>query len=117
MALVCVCVCRQMCVVYFKQREREAPGCRVDDRVLFIDEVEYETAATVDNVPCLLFRFQVQHVSAFYNAEGDCVAGHPDEIMRTFYEWYMSLDENLEDDTVEWKLAEFKVMGSIPQHI
>ena len=37
--------------------------------------------------------------------------------MRTFYEWYMSLDENLEDDTVEWKLAEFKVMGSIPQHI
>eukprot|EP01045_Picozoa_sp_COSAG04_P061190 COSAG04_NODE_31294_length_257_cov_0.981013_2_plen_27_part_01 len=27
-----------MCVVYFKQREREAPGCRVDDRVLFIDE-------------------------------------------------------------------------------
>ena len=68
--------------MYFKQREREAPGCRVDDRVLFIDEVEYETAATVDNVPCLLFRFQVQHVSAFYNAEGDCVAGHPDEVRR-----------------------------------
>ena len=33
----------QMCIVHFKERERIAPGARMDDRVLFIEEVTYES--------------------------------------------------------------------------
>jgi hypothetical protein len=33
----------QMCIVHFKERERLAPGARMDDRVLFIEEVSYES--------------------------------------------------------------------------
>ena len=32
-----------MCIVHFKERERIAPGARMDDRVLFIEEVMYES--------------------------------------------------------------------------
>ena len=43
-----------MCVGYFGRREREDAGSGVDDRVLFIDEVEYETEGKVDIVTCIL---------------------------------------------------------------
>ena len=49
-----------MCIAHFKERERIAPGARMDDRVLFIEEVTYESAVIVDNQPCLLFNFEVQ---------------------------------------------------------
>lgn len=52
--------------------------------MLFIEEVTYESAVIVDNQPCLLFNFEVQSVGAFYNAEGECVAGDPDNIEKTY---------------------------------
>ena len=43
----------QMCIVHFKERERIAPGARMDDRVLFIEEVTYESVR----------RFSLQHIA------------------------------------------------------
>ena len=64
-------------------------------------------AVIVDNQPCLLFNFEVQSVGAFYNAEGECVAGDPDNIEKTYYTWGMQMD------TVEWEDEE----GACDSHL
>lgn len=49
----------QMCIVHFKERERIAPGARMDDRVLFIEEVTYESVR----------RFFLRHI-ALHDSSG-----------------------------------------------
>ena len=49
----------QMCIVHFKERERLAPGARMDDRVLFIEEVSYESVRK-SNKPLLVLLSQVR---------------------------------------------------------
>ena len=49
----------QMCIVHFKERERLAPGARMDDRVLFIEEVSYESVRK-SNKPLLVLLSQAR---------------------------------------------------------
>lgn len=55
----------QMCIVHFKERERVAPGARMDDRVLFIEEVSYESVRQLFDYKTMRCRSTVQKRNGF----------------------------------------------------
>lgn len=120
MRLYCTERAMVMAVQYFKQREQEAPGCRMDDRVLIVEDVEYETAALMDDgQPVIIVNFAAQGIECFWNEKGEVVHGDETAIEKTYYRWAMQLDSDLEDEEgnplpAEWKLAEWFVRAKIP---
>ena len=107
-----------MAVSIFKNRETIAPGCRLDDRVLMIEDVEYETAALMDEGPVIIVNFAAQGIECFWNKDNEVVHGDENDIEKTYYRWAMQLeeaeDENGDPLPPAWKIAEWHVRAKIP---
>jgi predicted lipid-binding transport protein (Tim44 family) len=114
MSTVCTERAMMMAVATFKQRETIAPGCRLDERVLMIEDVEYDTAALMDEGPVLIVNFAAQGIECFWNKDNEVVHGDEDNIEKTYYRWAMQLDTDVEEMPAQWKLAEWHIRAKQP---
>merc|ERR1711928_78830 len=89
-----------------------ALGCRMDCRVLDVDNVDLVMGKVMEQGHVLIISFTAQQIMCVRDAADKVVEGDPDKILRVNYIWVLCRDQTELDPSAAWRLMDLSAHSS-----
>jgi import inner membrane translocase subunit TIM44 len=87
-------------------KQATAAGCRLDSKVLDIDNVDLAMGKVMDQGPVLILTFTTQQILCARDANNNVVEGDPEKILRVHYVWVLCRDRAEVNPRAAWTLLD-----------
>ena len=86
--------------------QAQKAGCRLDSKILDIENVDLAMGKVMEQGPVLIVTFQTQQIMCVRDGKGAVIEGDPEKVMRCHHVWVLCRDPNELDPKAAWRLME-----------